>query len=75
MNLPSARLLTKTQAASYCGLSPATFGGVCPVKPIALGEGVRMHRYDVRDIDNWIDSFKTGGAVPPSKFEELINKL
>lgn len=58
MNLPSARLLTKTQAASYCGLSPATFGGVCPVKPIALGDGVRMHRYDVRDIDNWIDGFK-----------------
>lgn len=75
MNLPSARLLTKNQAANYCGLSVATFSGVCPVKPIALGEGVRMHRYDVRDIDKWIDGFKAGGAAPQSKFEELINKL
>lgn len=52
------RLLTKTQAATYCGLSIPTFGSVCPVRPIALGVGVRMERYDVRDIDAWIDSLK-----------------
>ncbi|WP_457659537.1 helix-turn-helix transcriptional regulator [Sinorhizobium medicae] len=69
------RLLTKSQAAQYCGLSVATFGGICPVKPIALGDGVRMHRYDVRDIDRWIDGFKAGGAAPRSKFEELMEKL
>jgi len=69
------RLLTKTQAAHYCGMSVATFGGVCTVRPIALGEGARMHRYDVRDIDNWIDSFKAGGGKPKSLFEELMEKL
>lgn len=58
MRLPCIRLLTKSQAASYCGLSPVTFGGTCPVRPIALGEGVRLHRYDVHDIDKWIDSFR-----------------
>lgn len=52
------RLLTKSQAAHYCGLSAATFGGTCPVRPIALGHGVRMHRYDVFDLNKWIDSLK-----------------
>lgn len=69
------RLLTKSQAAQYCGLAVSTFGGVCPVRPIALGDGARMHRYDVRDIDKWIDSFKAGGGAPRSKFEELMDKL
>lgn len=73
-NVPQ-RLLTKSQAAQYCGLSIATFGGVCPVRPIALGEGARMHRYDVQDIDKWIDGFKSGGGAPRSKFEELMEKL
>ncbi|MDX0311420.1 hypothetical protein GOC54_09855 [Sinorhizobium meliloti] len=73
MNLPSTRLLTKTQAASYCGLSVATFSGVCPVRPIAIGEGVRMHRYDVRDIDKWIDSFKA--PVQSSLATTLLDKL
>lgn len=62
MTLPSTRLLTKSQAAAYCGLSPATFGTTCSVRPISLGDGVRMQRYDVRDIDTWIDGFKGGIA-------------
>lgn len=49
------RLLTKSQAAAYCGLSAPTFGSICPVRAIALGAGVRMERYDVRAIDQWID--------------------
>lgn len=73
MNLPSARLLTKSQAANYCGLSVATFSGICPVKPIALGEGVRMHRYDVRDIDKWIDGFKA--SIQSSLAMTLLEKL
>ncbi len=74
-NLPSTRLLTKSQAAQYCGLCVSTFSGVCPVTPIALGEGPRMHRYDVRDIDKWIDSFKAGGGAPKSVLEQLMEKL
>lgn len=68
------RLLTKSQAAQYCGLSVATFGGTCPVRPIALGVGVRMHRYDVREIDKWIDSFKAGTAQR-SVADELLDML
>lgn len=53
------RLLTKSQAARYCGLSVPTFDSVCPVRAIALGFGARMERFDMRDIDRWIDSLKT----------------
>jgi len=59
-NFP-ARLLTKSQAASYCGLSLPTFSSVCPVRPIALGVGVRMECYDVREIDGWIDGLQNAG--------------
>lgn len=56
------RLLTKSQAAHYCGLSVPTFGSVCPVRAIALGVGVRMERYDIRALDNWIDSLREDGT-------------
>lgn len=55
------RLLTKSQAAAYCGLSAQTFASVCPVRAIALGVGVRMERYDVRAIDAWIDQLAGAG--------------
>ncbi len=69
------RLLTKSQAATYCGLSVSTFGAVCPVRPIALGEGVRMHRYDVRDVDVWIESFKSGEPAGKSALRAALDRL
>lgn len=68
------RLLTKSQAAHYCGLAASTFGAVCPVVPIALGEGIRMHRYDVREVDKWIDSFKAG-TESRSLADQLLDML
>jgi predicted DNA-binding transcriptional regulator AlpA len=72
-NFP-ARLLTKSQAASYCGLSLPTFGSVCPVRPIALGVGVRMERYDVHEIDGWIDGLRNAGK-PLRTAEALLDAL
>jgi len=55
------RLLTKTEAAEYCRLSLATFNRLCPVQPVDLGSGnVRLLRYDMRDLDNWIEELKNG---------------
>ncbi len=51
-----ARLLTKGEAASYCGVSVPTFLMLCPVKPIALGADKRLERYDLLSLDKWIDS-------------------
>lgn len=55
-NKVTARLLTKAEAASYCGVSVATFLMLCPVRPVALGAGKRLERYDLLSLDKWIDS-------------------
>jgi hypothetical protein len=61
------RLLTKKEAASYCGTSVATFGRMCPVRPIALQFGnPRLLRYDLKDLDAWIDSLKNSDKAQDS---------
>ena len=53
------RLMTKSEAAKYCRLSAPTFHRLCPVRPVDLGSGnPRLLRYDVRDLDKWIDELK-----------------
>ena len=53
------RLLTKKQAAIYCGISPALLDGVVKVQPIKLcPKRPRLDRYDVRDLDEFIDNLK-----------------
>lgn len=72
-NIP-LRLLTKTQAARYCGLSVPTFGSVCPVRAIALGVGVRMERYDIIELDSWIDGLRNDGK-PARTADALLEAL
>lgn len=55
------RLLTRQEAAAYCGVSVPTFDGVCPVEAIALGNGKRLERFDRISLDRWIDSLATNG--------------
>jgi hypothetical protein len=50
------RLLTKAQAAAYCGVSVGSFSALCPVRPIALGNDKRLERFDVVSLNDWIDS-------------------
>lgn len=57
----SPRMLTKELAAAYCGVSPCTFSAICPVTPIAMGKGDRLRRYDIRQLDRWIDGLRGGG--------------
>jgi hypothetical protein len=54
------RLLTRAQAAVYCGLCVRSFSAVCTVRPIAFCDGKRWERFDVRDLDVWIDGYKSG---------------
>jgi hypothetical protein len=35
---------------------------VCPVSPVALGEGKRLERYDIRSLDAWLDKLGDGSA-------------
>ncbi|MGB8892714.1 MAG: hypothetical protein WCD13_00085 [Pseudolabrys sp.] len=56
------RMLTRQQAATYCGVSVPTFMVVCPISPVALGEGKRLERYDIRSLDEWLDKLSKDGA-------------
>jgi hypothetical protein len=54
------RLLTRQQAAAYCGVSIPTFEGICPIKAIELGPGKRLERFDRVSLDRWISSLADG---------------
>jgi hypothetical protein len=56
------RLLTRQEAAAYCGVSVPTFEGICPVKAIALGNGKRLERFDRVSLDGWIESLALDGT-------------
>src|SRR5690554_589223 len=51
------RVLTKTEAAKYLGLSLDAFSQNCNVKPLPFKK-VKGERYDVRDLDEWLDGEK-----------------
>ena len=57
--LPYSRLLTLSEAASYCSLSASVFERSCPVVPINLSpdgrDDRRLLRYDVQALNEWID--------------------
>ncbi|TXN65133.1 hypothetical protein FV230_17380 [Methylobacterium sp. WL6] len=70
--LPAVRLLTKAQAASYCGLSRIVFQRECDVRPIRFGTDT-VQRYDRRDLDQWIDRRK---SEPDARsFNEWLDAL
>ena len=58
----SPRLLTRQQAATYCGVSIGVFNTACPVQAVALSSDKRSERYDVHQLDEWIDRLRTGEA-------------
>lgn len=59
--MPDKRLLSRQEAAAYCGMSVPVFERLCPIAPLDLG-GVRLHRWDVERINQWIDGMQ-GQAV------------
>lgn len=50
------RMLTRQEAAAYCGLSAPKFERTCPVKSVIFDSGDR--RFDVQDLDRWLDGLK-----------------
>jgi hypothetical protein len=50
------RMLTKREAAEHCGRPLKRFELECPVAPLGFPNGDL--RYDVRDLDGWLDSLK-----------------
>jgi len=52
------RLMTKAQAANYCGVCVESFAVNCPVEPIRIRSGEKGLRWDTHDLDEWIESKK-----------------
>lgn len=74
--LQSKRLLGKKEAATYCGISPSTFTKVCSVRPVILGrDNQSLRRFDIRDLDAWIDSRKIANENQPLANTAIIDRL
>ncbi len=56
VSIAPKRILTRKEAAAYCGRSLTEFNSECPVMPIKFANGDL--RYDARDLDAWLDNLK-----------------
>ena len=50
------RMLTLKEASVYCLVTAKRFAAVTGIAAIELPHGKKV--YDIRDLDNWIDSLK-----------------
>jgi len=64
------RMMSIKQAADYVGLPLKRFPRVCSVRPIAMPES--EERYDIRDLDLWLDHIKAGN---PGTDAEILERL
>jgi hypothetical protein len=53
-------MLDEREAANHCGRKPRQFMVECPVQPVRFPNGDT--RYDVRDLDTWLDGLKAGNT-------------
>ncbi len=58
LTIVSKRMLTVQEAAQHCRRSVKRFEIECPVAAVIFPNGDR--RFDVHDLDKWLDSFKRG---------------
>jgi hypothetical protein len=58
LNVIQKRMLTKVEAAEHCGRSVKRFELECPAQCVRFPNGDL--RWDIRDLDAWIDSLKSG---------------
>ncbi len=69
LRVQASRLLTEADAAHYCGRPLKRFKAECSTAPIVMANG--DIRYDIRDLDKWIDGLKAGS----SDDDEIIGRL
>lgn len=68
---PFKRLLTRAEAAAYCGVSLPTFDTICPVRAIVLGDDKRLERFDVQALNEWIDRLSLPASASKTKEQAL----
>ena len=59
INIIPKRMLSKSEAAHHCGRSIKRFEIECTASPVRFANG--DIRWDVQDLDGWINSLKAGG--------------
>ena len=69
--LPARRLLTTEEAASYCGVSVSTLKAHVRVAPVKIGNSVR---YDVRELDRWLDARRQSEPVSGDDWLRLLDE-
>jgi hypothetical protein len=74
--LPHKRLLTRQEAAEYCGMGSQSFVANCPVPAKRVRPGQRGLRYDVHDLDAWIDRLAADAeAINALSDDQWLGKL
>ncbi|MGY2051716.1 hypothetical protein [Methylobacterium sp. JK268] len=68
--LPITRMLTRAQAAAYLNLGPTS---PIPVAPKRLRPGKQGLRYDLRDLDVFLDNLERD--VEAESAESLLDRL
>lgn len=66
------RLLSKSAAASYCGMRLSDFAETYPGRPIRSRDGSEL--YDRALIDQWLDRL-SGMSVKSSDPREIVGRL
>lgn len=70
ISIVQKRMLNKTEAAIHCGRPIKRFLSECPVAPIGFPNG--DIRYDVKDLDQWLDGLKIATV---DNFDAMIEEL
>ena len=70
LEITAKRMLNKAEGARHCGRSIKAFESECPVSPVQFPNG--QLRYDVHDLDAWLDALKTGKAT---NADDIVAKL
>lgn len=71
LQLPTRRLLTTEEAASYCGVSVPTMRAHIRVQPVKIGNSVR---YDVKELDRWLDARSQSEPVSGDDWLRLLDE-
>ena len=69
----SPRLLTKTEAAAYCRMTPTVFERLCPVRSLKFSE--RLVLFDVAKIDAWIESLQAPKNAANRSVDDFIDAM
>jgi hypothetical protein len=71
LNVIQKRMLTTREAAEHCGRPVERFEIECPAQCVRFANG--DVRWDIRDLDAWIDSLK--GGLSEGDAQAIVDRL